>query len=85
MTILVLPSVEIYDDYVNYPNTSYWGMFFLILLRWIPQMCIYLIDTSIWFACWTAMAGSIVGFQVMGKRGPGGGEAEFLVIIDNLG
>ncbi|CAB1098159.1 GT48 [Ectocarpus sp. CCAP 1310/34] len=61
--ILVLPSVELYDDYVNYPETSYWGMFFLILLRWVPQMFIYLIDTSIWFACWTAMTGSIVGFQ----------------------
>ncbi|CAN0431472.1 unnamed protein product, partial [Ectocarpus sp. 12 AP-2014] len=61
--ILVLPSVELYDDYVNYPKTSYWGMFFLILLRWVPQMFIYLIDTSIWFACWTAMTGSIVGFQ----------------------
>ncbi|CAN0060689.1 unnamed protein product, partial [Hapterophycus canaliculatus] len=61
--ILVLPSVELYDDYVNYPETSYWGMFFLILLRWIPQMFIYLIDTSIWFACWSAMTGSVVGFQ----------------------
>lgn len=66
--ILVLPSVELYDDYVNYPNTSYWGMFFLILLRWVPQMFIYLIDTSIWFACWTAMTGSIVGFQVRGRH-----------------
>ncbi|CAN0580300.1 unnamed protein product, partial [Laminaria digitata] len=59
---LVLPTVELYDDYVNYPGTSYWGMFFLILLRWIPQMFIYLIDTTIWFACWSAMTGSVVGF-----------------------
>lgn len=65
--ILVLPSVELYDDYVNYPKTSYWGMFFLIILRWIPQMFIYLIDTSIWFACWTAMTGSVVGFQVRSR------------------
>ena len=66
--ILVLPSVELYDDYVNYPKTSYWGMFFLILLRWIPQMFIYLIDSSIWFACWTAMTGSVVGFQARFSR-----------------
>lgn len=73
--ILVLPSVELYDDYVNYPDTSYWGMFFLILLRWIPQIFIYLIDTSIWFACWSAMTGSVVGFQVQGflLRQVGGG------------
>eukprot|EP00904_Undaria_pinnatifida_P012897 jgi/Undpi1/8738/HiC_scaffold_25.g11200.m1 len=63
VVILVLPTVELYDDYVNYPGTSYWGMFFLILLRWIPQMFIYLIDSSIWFACWSAMTGSVVGFQ----------------------
>lgn len=61
--ILVLPSVELYDDYVNYPETSYWGMFFLILLRWLPQMFIFFIDSSIWFACWSAMAGTVVGFQ----------------------
>ncbi|CAM9094798.1 unnamed protein product [Ascophyllum nodosum] len=66
--ILVLPSVQLYDDYVNYPNTSYWGMFTLILLRWLPQMAIYLIDSSIWFALWSAMTGSIVGFQARKER-----------------
>lgn len=77
MLILVLPTVELYDDYMNYPNTSYWAMFSLIFLRWVPQMGIFFIDTSIWFACWSAMAGTVVGFQVgaslRGGRGLGGG------------
>lgn len=61
--ILVLPSVEIFDDYVNFPGHSFIRAAALIVLRWVPQLLIYIIDSSIWFACWSAMAGSIVGFQ----------------------
>jgi hypothetical protein len=61
--ILVVPTIELYDDYVNFPHQSFWRTTALIVLRWVPQACIFMIDTSIWFACWSAMAGSAVGFQ----------------------
>ncbi|CAN0121210.1 unnamed protein product, partial [Phaeothamnion confervicola] len=61
--ILVLPSVELYDDYVNFPDRSFAKIVTLIVMRWVPQALIFLIDTSIWFAGWSAAAGSIIGFQ----------------------
>ncbi|KAG5186996.1 1,3-beta-glucan synthase component-domain-containing protein [Tribonema minus] len=61
--ILISPTIEIFDDYVNFPDQSFVRVFSLIVLRWVPQAFIYLIDTSIWFACWSAIAGSVIGFQ----------------------
>eukprot|EP00611_Tribonema_gayanum_P022138 TRINITY_DN4392_c0_g1_i1.p1 TRINITY_DN4392_c0_g1~~TRINITY_DN4392_c0_g1_i1.p1 ORF type:complete len:2193 (+),score=1022.20 TRINITY_DN4392_c0_g1_i1:563-6580(+) len=61
--ILVVPTIELYDDFVNFGNQSFWRTTALIVLRWVPQAFIYLIDTSIWFAFWSAMAGSAIGFQ----------------------
>ncbi len=61
--ILVLPTIEIFDDYCNLPNRSFLRSALLVICRWIPQFLIYLIDTSIWFAMWSAIAGIIMGFQ----------------------
>ena len=47
---MVLPSLELTDDYVNYPNQSFLKMMVLLLMRWFPQFIVYLIDMSIWYS-----------------------------------
>mmetsp|Transcript_21042 Transcript_21042/g.51779 ORF Transcript_21042/g.51779 Transcript_21042/m.51779 type:complete len:2128 (-) Transcript_21042:168-6551(-) len=60
---MVLPSIELTDDYVNYPNQSFAKMMLLLTMRWTPQFIVYLIDMSIWYAAWQAFAGTSVGFS----------------------
>eukprot|EP00537_Pseudo-nitzschia_pungens_P009567 CAMPEP_0172380904 /NCGR_PEP_ID=MMETSP1060-20121228/70676_1 /TAXON_ID=37318 /ORGANISM="Pseudo-nitzschia pungens, Strain cf. cingulata" /LENGTH=2133 /DNA_ID=CAMNT_0013108671 /DNA_START=189 /DNA_END=6590 /DNA_ORIENTATION=+ len=60
---MVKPSIQLTDDYVNYPNQSFAKMMFLLILRWLPQFIVYLIDMSIWYAAWQAFAGTAVGFS----------------------
>lgn len=60
---MVLPSIELTDDYVNYPNQSFAKMMLLLIMRWLPQFIVYLIDMSIWYAAWQAFAGTSIGFS----------------------
>jgi callose synthase len=60
---MVLPSIELTDDYVNYPNQSFAKMMLLLTMRWFPQFVVYLIDMSIWYAAWQAFAGTSIGFS----------------------
>ena len=60
---MVLPTLELTDDYINYPNQSFLKMMALLLMRWTPQFIVYLIDMSIWYAAWQAFAGTAVGFS----------------------
>ncbi|KAL3922878.1 MAG: hypothetical protein SGILL_001970 [Bacillariaceae sp.] len=60
---MVLPSIQLTDDYVNYPNQSFAKMMLLLVMRWVPQFIVYLIDMSIWYAAWQAFAGTAVGFS----------------------
>eukprot|EP00529_Nitzschia_sp_RCC80_P002602 CAMPEP_0113499794 /NCGR_PEP_ID=MMETSP0014_2-20120614/31949_1 /TAXON_ID=2857 /ORGANISM="Nitzschia sp." /LENGTH=2183 /DNA_ID=CAMNT_0000394015 /DNA_START=271 /DNA_END=6822 /DNA_ORIENTATION=- /assembly_acc=CAM_ASM_000159 len=60
---MVLPSIQLTDDYVNYPNQSFAKMMLLLTMRWLPQFIVYLIDMSIWYAAWQAFAGTTVGFS----------------------
>ena len=60
---MVLPTLQLTDDYVNYPNQSFLKMFVLLLMRWFPQFIVYLIDMSIWYAAWQAFAGTSIGFS----------------------
>ena len=60
---MVLPSLELTDDYVNYPNQSFAKMMLLLIMRWTPQFIVYIIDMSIWYAAWQAFAGTSVGFS----------------------
>lgn len=59
---MVLPSLELTDDYLNYPNQSFLKMVLLLSTRWLPQFIVYIIDMSIWYAAWQAFAGTSVGF-----------------------
>jgi callose synthase len=60
---MVLPTIELTDDYANFPDQSFVKMSLLLLLRWTPQFLVYCIDMSIWYAIWQAFAGTSVGFS----------------------
>jgi callose synthase len=60
---MVLPTLQLTDDYLNYPNQSFAKMMFLLIMRWFPQFIVYLIDMSIWYAAWQAFCGTAVGFS----------------------
>jgi callose synthase len=60
---MVLPTLELTDDFINYPNQSFAKMSLLLTMRWLPQFLVYLIDMSIWYAVWQAFAGTAVGFS----------------------
>ena len=59
---MVQPSLELTDDYLNYPDQSFAKMMLLLCMRWLPQFIVYVIDMSIWYAAWQAFAGTSVGF-----------------------
>lgn len=60
---MVLPTIQLTDDYANFPDQSFVKMSCLLLLRWTPQFLVYCIDMSIWYAIWQAFAGTSVGFS----------------------
>jgi len=60
---MVLPSLQLTDDYLNYPDQSFAKMLLLLSMRWLPQFIVYIIDMSIWYAAWQAFAGTSVGFS----------------------
>ena len=60
---MVLPSLQLTDDYLNYPNQSFFKMLLLLSMRWLPQFLVYIIDMSIWYAVWQAFAGTSVGLS----------------------
>jgi len=60
---MVLPTIELTDDYANFPDQSFIKMSLLLLLRWLPQFIVYCIDMTIWYSVWQAFAGTSVGFS----------------------
>ena len=59
---MVLPTLQLTDDFQNYPDRSFAKMSLLLFMRWLPQFIVYCIDMSIWYAAWQAFAGTSVGF-----------------------
>jgi len=60
---MVLPTLQLTDDFLNYPNQSFAKMMLLLSMRWLPQFIVYIIDMSIWYAAWQAFAGTSVGLS----------------------
>jgi callose synthase len=60
---MVLPTLQLTDDFQNYPDQSFAKMGLLLFMRWLPQFIVYCIDMSIWYAAWQAFAGTSVGFS----------------------
>ena len=62
---LMTPSVNLYDDYMNYPYApqhSFWLVVFRLACVWVPQFLIFAIDTCIWYSIWSAIVGVAIGF-----------------------
>ena len=57
------PTIALYDDYMNFPGTSYYLSVVLVLLRWLPAMLVFAIDTSIWYSLWAGVVGVYVGLD----------------------
>ncbi|GKZ01468.1 hypothetical protein MPSEU_001097400 [Mayamaea pseudoterrestris] len=60
---MVLPTLQLVDDYLNFPDQSFTKMSLLLTMRWLPQFTVYIVDMSIWYAVWQAFAGTSVGFS----------------------
>eukprot|EP00979_Chaetoceros_neogracilis_P015538 scaffold6112_cov265-Chaetoceros_neogracile.AAC.1 len=60
---MVLPTLQLCDDYINFPDQSFAKMCIVLTMRWLPQFLVYLIDMSIWYSVWQAFAGTAVGFS----------------------
>ena len=60
---MVIPTLQLTDDYINYPDQSFAKMSLILIIRWLPQFLVYVIDVSIWYAVWQAFSGTAVGFS----------------------
>jgi callose synthase len=59
---MVLPTLQLTDDYINLPDQNFIKMALILCLRWTPQFIVYLIDTSIWYSVWQGFSGTGRGF-----------------------
>jgi len=59
---MVLPTLQLTDDYINLPDQNFIKMALVLLLRWTPQFIVYLIDSSIWYSVWQGFSGTGRGF-----------------------
>jgi callose synthase len=62
---ITIPSIEIFDDYMNFPDVSFLKAVILMSVWWFPHFMVYLIDMSIWFSVWCAAVG---GFHALLDR-----------------
>ncbi len=57
---VVIPTLELYDDYMNYNKLSFVKTSMLLFFWWLPHFLVYIIDLSIWYSVWASLAGGIV-------------------------
>lgn len=57
---VTIPSVELYDDYMNFQRISFFKTSALMCVWWFPHFLVYLIDLSIWYSVWISFAGGLV-------------------------
>ena len=60
-----VPTIQLYDDYMNFPDVGFTKTAVLMFIWWFPHFMVYLIDMSIWFSVWSAMVG---GFRALIDR-----------------
>ena len=64
---ITVPSIELYDDYMNFLDIPFVKTVILMLIWWVPHYMVFLIDLSIWYSLWSAFAGAIIAlFQRQG-------------------
>ena len=57
---VTIPSLELYDDYMNFQNLPFLKTSMLMFVWWFPHFLVYLIDLSIWYSCWSSIVGGFV-------------------------
>jgi callose synthase len=54
------PTLELYDDYMNFQKISFFKTSSLIFFWWFPHFLVYIIDLSIWYAVWSSLVGGFI-------------------------
>ena len=57
---VTIPSLQLYDDYMNFQNLPFFKTSVLMFVWWFPHFLVYLIDLSIWYSCWSSIIGGFV-------------------------
>jgi hypothetical protein len=57
---VTVPSLLLYDDYMNFGNIPFIKTSLLMFVWWFPHFMVYLIDLSIWYSCWSSIVGGFV-------------------------
>lgn len=57
---VTVPSLELYDDYMNFQNLPFLKTSIIMFVWWFPHFLVYLIDLSIWYSCWSSIVGGFV-------------------------
>lgn len=55
-----VPTLQLYDDYMNFTHTSFSKTALLIFFWWFPHFLVFIIDLSIWYACWSSAIGGFI-------------------------
>lgn len=64
---ITVPSIELYDDYMNFLDVPFLKTVILMFIWWVPHYMVFLIDLSIWYSLWSAFVGGIIAlFQRQG-------------------
>lgn len=56
---VTVPSLELYDDYMNFQRISFYKTSVLMFVWWFPHFLVYLIDLSIWYSMWSSLSGGL--------------------------
>jgi hypothetical protein len=54
------PSLELYDDYMNFGTLPFYKTALIIFVWWFPHFLVYCIDLSIWYSCWSSIVGGFI-------------------------
>ena len=54
------PSLELYDDYMNYQELPFAKTMALMIVWWFPHFLVYIIDLQIWFSVWCSVVGGFI-------------------------
>ena len=57
---VTVPTLELYDDYMNFLDVPFIKTAFLMGVWWFPHFLVYLIDLSIWYTVWGAGVGGFI-------------------------
>ena len=57
---VTIPSLELYDDYMNFAEIKFVKTAMLIFVWWFPHFMVYIIDLSIWYSMWSSIVGGFI-------------------------